>query len=189
MSETDVDALVKDIKRRMSGAVEVLKKELSGLRTGRASANLLEPILVEAYGGQMPLNQVGSVSVPEPRMLSVQVWDRALTKAVEKAIRDSGLGLNPITEGQVLRVPIPALTEERRVEITKVASRYAEEARIAVRNVRRSGMDDLKKAEKDSDISQDEQREYGKDIQQLTDDNIKLIDELLATKEQEILQV
>jgi ribosome recycling factor len=189
VSETDVDAVMTDMNRRMSGAVEVLKKELSGLRTGRASAHLLEPIVVEAYGNQMPLNQLGTVGVPEPRMLSVQVWDKSMVKAVDRAIRDSGLGLNPIIEGQLLRVPIPALTEERRAEIVKIAHRYAEEARVAVRNVRRHGMDEMKKAEKEGGISEDEHREYGKDLQQLTDGTIKQIDQLLATKEQEIMQV
>lgn len=189
MSETDVDAVMKDTKRRMSGAVDVLKKELSGLRTGRASANLLEPITVEAYGSTMTLNQVGTVGVPEPRMLSVQVWDKTMVKAVERAIRDSGLGLNPIVEGQLLRVPIPALTEERRTEIAKIAHKYAEETRIAVRNVRRHGMEELKKAEKEGTISEDDLRDYTKDVQQMTDGTIKSIDQLLATKEQEIMQV
>ncbi len=189
MSETDVDAVMKDMDRRMSGAVEVLKKELAGLRTGRASTHLLDPIVVEAYGSQMPLGQLGTVGVPEPRMLSVQVWDKTMVKAVDRAIRDSGLGLNPIIEGQLLRIPIPALTEERRAEIVKVAHRYTEEARVAVRNVRRHGMDELKKAEKEGSISEDDQREYSKDLQQLTDATIKAVDQLLAAKEQEIMQV
>jgi len=179
----------KDIDRRMEGAVEVLSREFAGLRSGRASAGLLEPVTVEAYGSNMPLNQVGNIGVPEPRMLTVQVWDKGLVKEVEKAIRDSGLGLNPAAEGQMIRVPIPALTEERRVEFTKVAGKYAEEARIAVRNVRRHAMDDLKRGEKDGDISQDEHHDYAQEVQNLTDQYIKKIDEALANKEEEIMQV
>lgn len=178
-----------DITRRMDGAIDALRKEFSGLRTGRASTALLDSIVVEAYGGQMPLNQVGSVNVPEPRLLAVQVWDKAVVKAVEKAIRESDLGLNPQTEGNLIRVPIPELSEERRVEMTRIAGRYAEQARVAVRNVRRDGMDSLKRLEKDGEISQDEHRARGDDIQRLTDNHIKAIDELLAQKEQEILQV
>jgi ribosome recycling factor len=173
----------------MNGAVEVLKKEFGGLRTGRASASLLDPIVVDAYGSQMPLNQVGTVSVPEPRMLSVQVWDKSMVKAVEKAIRSSGLGLNPVLDGQVLRLPIPELTEERRVEISKIAGKYAEQARVATRNVRRDGMDQLKTLEKDGEISQDELHIYGDDIQKMTDDVIATMDRLLTDKEQEIMQV
>ena len=145
-----------DLNKRMNGAVEVLRKEFAGLRTGRASASLLEPISVQAYGGEMPLNQVGTIGVPEPRLLSVQVWDKGLVKAVEKAIRISGLGLNPAVEGTLIRVPIPELSEERRAELAKVAHRYAEAARVAVRNVRRDGMEQLKRQEKESEISQDE---------------------------------
>ncbi|MCW5699858.1 MAG: ribosome recycling factor [Rhodospirillales bacterium] len=173
----------------MHGAVEVYQKELGGLRTGRASASLLEPITVEAYGGQMPITQVGTVGVPEPRMLTVQVWDKALVKATERAIRDSGLGLNPAVDGQLLRIPIPVLTEERRVELTKVAGRYAEEARVAVRNVRRHALEDFKKAEKEKLISEDEHRDYSQEIQILTDKYIKLLDEALDKKEREIMQV
>lgn len=180
---------INDIKRRMDGAVDAFKKELAGLRTGRASAGLLEPVTVEAYGNKMPLNQVGTISVPEPRMISVQVWDRGMVKATEKAIRESGLGLNPQTEGQTIRVPIPDLSQERRAELAKVAHKYAEQARVAVRNVRRDGLDALKKAEKASEISQDEQKSLGEKVQNLTDQHIKLIDEALAHKEKEIMHV
>lgn len=185
----DFKSLKKDIKHRMEQAVEVLKKEFAGLRTGRAHTSLLDPVVVEAYGSTMPLNQVANVSVPEPRMLLVSVWDRSMTKAVEKAIRNAGLGLNPGTEGQTIRVPIPPLTEERRAELSKVAAKYAESARVAVRNVRRDGMDQLKKMEKDGTISQDEQRGHEKEVQQLTDETIHAIDEALKHKEQEIMQV
>jgi ribosome recycling factor len=183
------DELISDLRRRMSGAIDVLRKELGGLRTGRASASLLEPITVPAYGGNMPLGQLANVSVPEPRMITVQVWDRALVKAVDKAIRESGLGLNPQTEGQVIRVPIPDLNEERRRELTRVTAKYAEQARVSVRNVRRDGIDALKRQEKDSEISQDEQRKLQQDIQHLTDETIRRIDETLAQKDREILQV
>ena len=189
MAEANFESIKKDVSRRMAGAVEALIKEFGGLRTGRASVSLLEPITVDAYGSQMPMNQVGTIGVPESRMLTVQVWDKSLVKAVEKAIMESGLGLNPASDGQLVRVPIPALTEERRVELTKVASKYAEEARVAVRNVRRHAMDDLKKLEKDGDISQDEQHDYGRQVQEMTDDHIKQIDEALAAKESEIMQV
>ena len=178
-----------ELKRRMQGAQQVLKQELSGLRTGRASANLLEPVQVEAYGTRMPLNQLATVSVPEPRMISVQVWDRSMVHPVEKAIIAANLGLNPSTEGQVLRLRIPELNEERRRELTKVAARYAEEARVAVRKVRQHGIEALRRLEKDSEISQDEQRKVQTDIQHLTDDHIKRIDETLAQKDKEILQV
>ena len=178
-----------DLKRRMDGAIEALKREFAGLRTGRASTSLLDNIQVDAYGAAMPMNQVASVSVPEPRLLTVQVWDNGNIKAVEKAIIDSELGLNPQTEGNLIRVPIPELSEERREEMTKVAAKYAEQARVAVRNVRRDGMDGLKKLEKDGDISQDEHRARGDDIQQMTDGHISNIDELLEAKEQEIMQV
>ena len=183
------DELLKDLRRRMDGAIEVLRKEFGGLRTGRASASLLEPVTVPAYGGTVPLNQVASVNVPEPRMISVQVWDRNVVKAVDKAIREAGLGLNPQTEGQVIRVPIPELNEERRRELTRVAAKYAEDARVAVRKVRQHGMEALRRLEKDGDISQDEHRKLEKDIQHLTDDHIKRIDETLAQKDKEILQV
>jgi len=183
------DTLLKDLRRRMDGALEVLRKEFGGLRTGRASASLLEPITVSAYGGAMPLNQLANVSVPEPRMITVQVWDRSMVKAVDKAIRESGLGLNPQTEGQVIRVPIPDLNEERRRELTRVTAKYAEQARISVRNVRRDGVDLLRKREKDAEISQDQQRKLQQDVQHLTDDYIKRIDEALEQKDREILQV
>ena len=183
------EELLKDIRRRMDGAIEVLHKEFGGLRTGRASASLLEPIMVSAYGGTVPLNQVASVNVPEPRMITVQVWDRGVVKAVDRAIREAGLGLNPQTEGQVMRVPIPELNEERRRELTRVAAKYAEDARIAVRHVRRDGIEARRRLEKDSEISQDEQRKLQHDVQLLTDDHIKKIDEALAQKDTEILQV
>jgi ribosome recycling factor len=183
------DALLKDLRRRMDGALEVLRKEFGGLRTGRASASLLEPITVGAYGGTMPINQLANVSVPEPRMITVQVWDRAMVKAVDKAIRESGLGLNPQTEGQVIRVPIPDLNEERRRELTRVSAKYAEQARVSVRNVRRDGVELLRRREKDAEISQDQQRKLQQDVQHLTDEYIKRIDEALAQKDSEILQV
>ena len=183
------DQLLKDLQRRMDGAIEVLRKEFGGLRTGRASASLLEPVTVPAYGGTVPLSQVASVNVPEPRMISVQVWDRNVVKAVDKAIREAGLGLNPQTEGQTIRVPIPELNQERRKELTRVAAKYAEEARVAVRHVRQHGIEALRKLEKDGEISQDEQRKVQSDIQKLTDDHIKRIDETLVQKDKEILQV
>ncbi|MFV3129175.1 ribosome recycling factor [Niveispirillum sp. KHB5.9] len=181
--------LIKDIERRMDGALEQLRKEFAGLRTGRASANLLEPVVVEAYGTTVPLNQVANVSVPEPRLISVQVFDRSTVKSVEKAIRDSGLGLNPQTEGATIRVPIPELNSERRKELSKVAAKYAEQTRVAVRNVRRDGNDALKKMQKDGDLSEDEQKTWTDKVQAVTDAHIKKIDESLATKEKEILQV
>jgi ribosome recycling factor len=180
---------IKDLQRRMDGALQALHREFGGLRSGRASASLLEPITVEAYGSQMPMNQVGTIGAPEPRLLTVQVWDKGLVKATEKAIRESDLGLNPQTEGNVIRVPIPSLSEERRAELKKVASRYAEQARVAVRNVRRDGMDHLKKMEKDNDISKDEHRSMADEIQKMTDKHISEIDKLFATKEKEIMQV
>lgn len=189
MVDGKFQAMKGDFERRMQGAVDALIKEFGGLRTGRAAASLLEPVMVDAYGSKMPLVQVGTVSVPEPRMLAVQVWDKGLVKAVEKGILESGLGLNPSNDGQMVRVPIPALTEERRVELTKVAGKYTEDARIAVRNVRRHALDDLKKAEKSGDISQDEQKDYGQRVQDLTDEHIKKIDDALANKETEIMQV
>ncbi|MBO6559224.1 MAG: ribosome recycling factor [Nisaea sp.] len=178
-----------DLKRRMEGALTALEKEFQGLRTGRASVNLLEPIMVDAYGAKMPINQVGTVGVPEPRMLTVQVWDKSMTKAVEKAIRESDLGLNPQVDGQLLRIPLPDLSEERRGELAKVAAKYAESARIAVRNVRRDGMDSLKKAEKDGDLSQDEKHLYEEEVQEMTNKFVSRIDEALGVKEKEIMQV
>jgi ribosome recycling factor len=183
------DTFLKDLRRRMDGAVEVLRKEFGGLRTGRASASLLEPVTVGAYGGTVPLNQLANVSVPEPRMITVQVWDRAMVKAVDKAIREAGLGLNPQTEGQVIRVPIPDLNEERRRELTRVTAKYAEQARVSVRNIRRDGVELLRRREKDADISQDEQRKLQQGVQHLTDEYVKRIDEALAQKDREILQV
>jgi len=177
------------LRTRMNKSIATLKDEMAGLRTGRASASLLEPVSVEAYGSRMPLNQVASVSVPESRMLSVQVWDASMAGAVEKAIRDSGLGLNPASEGAVIRVPIPELNEERRRELTKVANAYAEQARVAVRHIRRDGMDQLKKMEKDGDMGQDDVRSLSEQVQKVTDGSVAEIDALLATKEQEIMQV
>jgi ribosome recycling factor len=177
------------LKSRMQKSIAALKDELSGLRTGRASASLLEPVVVEAYGSKMPLNQVATVTVPEARMLSVQVWDRGLAAAVDKAIRNSGLGLNPSAEGAVIRVPLPELNEERRRELTKVAHNYAEQARVAVRHIRRYGMDLLKKLEKDGDISQDDGRKFSDQVQGATDAAVAEIDGILAIKEQEIMQV
>jgi ribosome recycling factor len=172
-----------DLKRRMQGAVDAFRHDLAGLRTGRASTALVEPVHVEVYGTNMPLNQVATVSVPEPRMLSVQVWDQP----VEKAIRNAGLGINPIVDGQVIRLPIPELTEERRKELAKLVGQYAEKARIAVRNVRRDGMDHLKQDEKKHDISEDERKRLEHEVQKITDDTIKEIDEAAAAKEKEIL--
>src|SRR5436190_22939202 len=183
------DTILKDLRRRMDGAVEVLRKEFGGLRTGRASASLLEPVTVSAYGVTVPLNQLANISVPEPRMITVQVWDRSMVKAVDKAIREAGLGLNPQTEGQVIRVPIPDLNEERRRELTRVTAKYAEQARVSVRNIRRDGIEVLRRLEKDGEISQDEHRKLDREVQHLTDDHIKRIDETLAQKDNEILQV
>ena len=176
-----------DLQRRMNGAVDVLKNDLGGLRTGRASTALLDPVQVEVYGANMPLNQVATVSVPEPRLISVQVWDKGNVGPVEKAIRSAGLGLNPITDGTMIRLPIPDLTEERRKELAKLAGQYAEKARIAVRNVRRDGMDHLKVDEKKHDISEDERKRFEVEVQKLTDDTIKEIDSVAHAKEQEIL--
>ncbi|MBL4784337.1 MAG: ribosome recycling factor [Cohaesibacteraceae bacterium] len=183
--EYDID----DLNRRMNGAISVLSTDLNGLRTGRASASLMDPIHVEAYGSRMPLSQVATVNVPESRMITIQVWDRSMVGAVEKAIRESSLGLNPVTEGQLMRIPIPELNEERRQEMVKVGHKYAEQAKISVRHVRRDGMDSLKKMEKDGDLSQDDSRAESETIQKLTDDMISKIDTLLAKKEQEIMQI
>jgi len=178
-----------DMDRRMKGAVSTLKSELSGLRTGRASAALLDPVKVEAYGNMVPVNQVGSIATPEARMITVQVWDKGLSKAVDKAIRDAGLGLNPQMDGQLLRIPLPELNQERRKELSKLAAKYAEAARVAVRNVRRDGMDLLKRLEKDGKIGQDDHHTKGDELQKLTDANIKDLDAALHAKEQEIMQV
>jgi ribosome recycling factor len=176
-----------DLKRRMHGALDALRHDLSGLRTGRASTALLDPVNVDVYGSSMPLNQVATVSTPEARMLSVQVWDRSNVQPVEKAIRSAGLGLNPITDGQTIRLPIPELTEERRKELAKLVGQYAEKARIAVRNVRRDGMDHLKADEKKHEIGEDERKRLEIEVQKLTDDTIKEIDDLADAKEKEIL--
>ena len=178
-----------DLERRMDGALTSLAKEFQGLRTGRASTQLLDSVIVEAYGASMPINQIATVSVPEPRMLSVQVWDKENTKIVEKAIRESNLGLNPQVDGQLLRIPLPDLSEERRQELSKIAAKYAENAKIAVRNVRRDGMDTTKKMEKDGDVSQDDRHIYDEEIQTITNKSINKIDELLSSKEVEIMQV
>jgi len=180
---------LKDIEKRMDGAVEALKKEFAGLRAGRASAGLLDPVKVDAYGTLTPINQVGTIGTPEARMLSIQVWDRNLAGAVDKAIRNAGLGLNPVMEGAMIRIPIPPLNEERRAELAKTAGAYAEQARIAVRNVRRDGMDAIKKAEKDGDMSEDEQKKFADLVQKATNNRIGEIDSLLSTKQEEITQV
>ena len=180
---------IEDLKRRMHGAIGVLKTELGGLRTGRASASLVEPVQVEAYGSHMPLNQLASVSVPEPRLLSVQVWDRSMVHAVEKAIIASNLGLTPSTEGQVIRLRIPELTQDRRKELAKVAHKYAEAARVAVRHVRRDGMDILKRMEKDEHLSKDDHDRMNGDVQKATDQCIGEVDQMLAAKEKEIMTV
>ena len=185
MLDQELDAL----QRRMNGAIDALKQEFAGLRTGRASASLLDPIKVNAYGSDMPLNQVGTVATPEPRLISVQVWDKGLVKAVEKAIRESGLGLNPQVEGTLVRVPLPELNAERRAELIKIAGKYAEQARIAVRNVRRDGMDLLKKQEKDRKISEDEHKVQSEKVQKMTDAVIAKIDEAFASKQKDIAQV
>lgn len=177
---------LKALRKRMEGAIASLKTEFAGLRTGRASVSLVEPIDVDAYGSKMPMNQVGTVSVPEPRMITISVWDKTLVGAVEKAIRDSGLGINPVVDGQSVRVPIPALTEERRIELVKVASKYAESAKVAIRNVRREGMESIKK---EASVSEDDQKKNSEEVQKLTDEMVKLVDETLAAKEAEIMQV
>ena len=176
-----------DLERRMKGAIEALKHDLSGLRTGRANTALLEPVTVEVYGSHMPLNQVATISAPEPRLLSVQVWDKSNIGPVEKAIRSAGLGLNPINDGNNIRLPIPDLTEERRKELAKLAHQYAEKARVAIRNVRRDGMDALKADESKKEISEDERKRGEADVQKLTDEMVKAADEVAAAKEKEIL--
>ncbi len=184
----DRDVDLEDIERRMEGALTVLKQDFASLRTGRASASMLDPIEVEAYGTKMPLNQVATVNVPEPRMITLTVWDKSLVGAVDKAIRQSNLGINPVGEGTLIRLPIPELNEERRRELTKVASQYAENARVAVRNVRRDGMDQVKKAAA-AGISEDDQKLYHDEIQELTDRYIKKVDDALSAKQEEIMQV
>ena len=185
----DQNALTQDLTRRMDGALETLRRDFAGLRSGRASPALLEPVRVEAYGGEVPITQVGSIAVPEARMITVQVWDRTLVGAVERAIRDAGLGLNPSADGQIVRVPIPMLTAERRVELAKAAGRYAENAKIAVRGVRRDGMDQIKAFERKGEISEDLVKDWSDAVQKLTDQYIKRIDEGFVEKEREIKQV
>jgi ribosome recycling factor len=186
---TDLPSLKQDLTRRMDGAVDTLRRDFSGLRSGRASPALLEPVRVEAYGSEVPLSQVGTIAVPEARMLTVQVWDRALVGHVERAIRDAGLGLNPASDGQLVRVPIPQLTGERRIELSKAAHKYAEAAKVAIRGVRRDGNEQIKALEKKSPIGQDEEKRWHDDVQKLTDQYIKRIDDLLADKDKEIKQV
>ncbi|MDP2123910.1 MAG: ribosome recycling factor [Parvibaculum sp.] len=187
MADTEFD--LDDVERRMRGALQALKQEFGGLRTGRASASLLEPIVVEAYGQSMPINQVGTIGVPEPRMLTVQVWDKGMVSAVDKAIRNSGLGLNPNVDGTLIRLPIPELNQERRTELTKIAAKYTEQARVAVRNVRRDAMDELKRLEKGAHMSQDDHKSWTEKVQKLTDRVVGEIDAALAQKEAEIMQV
>jgi ribosome recycling factor len=189
MAAADLNTLKQDLSRRMDSALDTLKREFNGLRTGRAHPGLLEPVKVQAYGTEMPLAQVGSVGTPEPRMLTVQVWDRALVGAVEKAIRDSGLGLNPAADGQTVRVPIPQLTTERRNELAKMAHKYAEGTRVAVRGVRRDGMEQIKTYEKKHEIGEDMAKDWHTEVQKLTDGYIKRVDEVLAEKEKDIRQV
>lgn len=177
------------LESRMTGVIESFKHDLSGLRTGRASANLLDPIMVDAYGSKVPLNQVANISVPEPRLLSVSVWDKAMVGAVERAIRESSLGLNPITDGTMLRLPLPELNEQRRKELVKIAGQYGESSRVSIRHVRRDGMEQLKKLEKDGSISKDDVHSLGEKVQKLTDDMIAQIDKLLSVKETEIMQI
>ena len=186
---TELNELKEDLARRMEGALETLRREFSGLRSGRANPALLEPVRVEAYGGETPLSQVGTIGAPEARMLTVQVWDRSLVGAVERAIRDAGIGLNPASDGQLVRVPIPQLTGERRTELSKLAGKYSEGAKVAVRGVRRDGMDQTKALEKKGTISQDDEKRWAEDIQKLTDQYIRRIDEALAEKDKEIKHV
>ena len=181
--------IVSDLRKKMTSAFDVVHKDFSGLRTGRASPTLLESVVVDAYGSRMHINQVGNINIPEPRLLTVQVWDESLTQAVEKAIRDAGLGLNPSATGSVIRVPLPELSEERRKELVKVAGKYAEQGRIAVRNIRRDGMDQVKAMEKDGDLSEDDSHRLADEIQKVTDEFIKKVDESLSQKEKEIMSV
>jgi ribosome recycling factor len=189
MATADLNNLKQDLSRRMDGALETLRREFAGLRTGRAHPGLLEPVKVLAYGTETPLNQVGTIGTPEPRMLTVQVWDKSMVSAVERAIRDSGLGLNPAADGMVVRVPIPQLTTERRNELAKTASKYAEGARIAVRGVRRDGMEQIKGHEKKHEIGEDLAKNWSDEVQKLTDQYIKKVDDALADKEKDIRQV
>ena len=185
MSEINKDDLIK----RMDGAISSFNGDLTGLRTGRASTNMVDGIMIDAYGQKMPIDQVGSISVPEARMISIQVWDKGLVIAVEKAIHESGLGLNPQVDGELIRIPIPELNEERREELSKIAGKYAEQSRIAIRNIRRDGMDEIKKIEKDGTVGKDRAIDLSNEVQELTDDYIKKIDEMLSQKENEIRQV
>ena len=180
---------LKELQRRMDGTVSALRNDLSGLRTGRASANIVEPLMVDAYGSKMPMNQVANVSVPDARTVQIQVWDTGLVRAVDKAVRDSNLGLNPVIDGQLLRIPMPEMTEDRRKEVVKIANEYTEKARVAARHVRRDGMDQLKKAEKDGDMGKDDAHSQSELVQKMTDDTVKEIDSVLASKEAEIMQV
>ena len=189
MSLNRFDTRLADFNRRMDAAVEVLSREYSGIRAGRATVSLLDPIKVDAYGALMPLSQVATVGAPEPRLLTVQIWDKGMVKAVEKAIRESDLGLNPAVEGQLLRSPLPAMNEQRRQELAKLAAKYAEEAKISVRNVRRDGMEHLKKSEKDGDISEDELHRLSEEMQTLTDGHVKKMDEMVVHKQKEIMHV
>lgn len=187
MSDGAVD--FNDLTKRMDGAINSLKNDLAGLRTGRASASLLDPVMVDAYGQKMPISQVGTVNVPEARMVSVQVWDKTMVAAVEKGIRDAGLGLNPVVDGQNLRIPLPELNEERRKELVKIAHNYAENAKVAIRHVRRDGMEEIKKAEKDGDIGKDDAHTMSDRVQKMTDEMVANVDSVVAVKETEILQV
>ena len=187
MSDSPID--LADLNRRMEGALSSMKGDLAGLRTGRASANILDPIMVEAYGQKMPMNQVGTVSVPEPRTIAIQVWDKGMVGAVEKAIRESNLGLNPVTDGANLRIPMPEMNEQRRKEVVKIAHQYAESTRVAIRHVRRDGMDAIKKAQKDGDIGEDDAHGLSDKVQKSTDSMIAEVDSIIATKETEIMQV
>jgi len=187
MSDEEIEVDLDDLERRMDGALASLRMEFASLRTGRASASMLDPITVDAYGAQMPLNQVGTVNVPEPRMVTVNVWDKGLVNVVDKAIRNSGLGLNPVVEGTLLRLPIPELNEERRRDLTRVAAQYAESARVAIRNVRRDGMDQIKRAKET--MSEDDQKLWHDEIQELTDAHVALVDKALEAKQEEIMQV
>jgi ribosome recycling factor len=188
MADEDLDIDLDDLERRMDGAMASLRQEFASLRTGRASATMVEPIMVDAYGSLTPINQVGTVNVPEPRMVTINVWDRALVNKVEKAIRDSGLGINPVVDGPIIRLPIPELNEERRRELTRVAAQYAEHARVAIRNVRRDGMDQIKKA-KAAGMSEDDQKLWESEVQDLTNKHIAAIDKALEHKQDEIMQV
>jgi len=183
-----LDDITGDLRRRMEGALETLRKEFAGLRTGRATPALLEPIKVEVYGSEMPITQLGTIGAPEPRLLTVQVWDRSAVSAVEKAIREAGLGLNPASDGQLIRIPLPPLTAERRAELAKLAARYAEAARVAIRGVRRDGMETLRKLEKDGEIGQDLHRDWAEEVQKLTDAYVRKVDEALVAKEADIKQ-